>query len=272
VAKITSFTTHFIHTLIDRKNYSGTFLPGYNIKIKDITNNQDFGLKFIDHLAIVVGCNQLTNTIDWYNRILGLSKVFCNEYDSNNDGLLIIGDVSAMRTKVVSSSDNAVIFVLVEPVNRKHLDEESGQIQLFLKYNNGAGVQHVALYTENLVRTTELINSQKNGLELINIPPTYYTALKLQYSSLQLNGLEFTLEELEKQSLLVDFIEDDKEKATKQYNVSFYLIQTFTKSIHQQRPTLFFEFISRHGSRGFGSRNISALFKAVEQLHQQKMM
>jgi len=229
------------HTFVERKNYKGMFLPGYRAVTEDdpLTKiSPTVGLNFIDH---VVG-NQpdlaMVPIVEWYEKVLGFHRFW------SVDDKMIHTEYSSLRSIVVTDKDEKVKMPLNEPANGKR----KSQIQEFVDYYGGAGVQHIAMFTSDIITTVTHLKSR--GLKFLAAPKSYYDLLR---EKLQLAPIKVTedLDKLEQLNILVDF--DDKG----------YLLQIFTKCV-EDRPTLFLEVIQRHNHQGFGAGNFKSLFEAIE--------
>ncbi|HEU4963353.1 MAG TPA: 4-hydroxyphenylpyruvate dioxygenase [Bacilli bacterium] len=219
------------HTLIDRENYQGAFLPGYQ-PVDEPKPTLNTRLTRIDHLALnVENMNQWT---DFYERVFGFNLL--REFNKED----VSSDTSSLMTKAMQNGSELVKFPIVEPAPGK----KKSQVQEFLDYNSGPGVQHIALLTDDILTCVEQL--QQNGIQFLYTPDTYYDMLPAR-----VGDIDEPLPELNRLNILVD---RDHEG---------YLLQIFAQPIHD-RPTLFFEIIQRKGSRGFGNGNIRALFQAVE--------
>jgi 4-hydroxyphenylpyruvate dioxygenase len=219
-----------IHTLVERKNYEGVLLPGYKSINHKVANNN--GIVRFDHLAICV--ENMQEWISYYEKVLGFSMVKQFHKDE------ISSKASALMTKVLQNGTERIKLAVIEPAEGK----KKSQIQEFIEYNKGAGVQHIAVLTEDILKTVETL--QNNGAEFLYTPDTYYEMLPSRVGE-----IDESIEMLRKLKVLVDRDEEG------------YLLQIFAQPI-QDRPTLFFEVIQRKGSRGFGNGNIKALFESVE--------
>ncbi|XP_075220024.1 4-hydroxyphenylpyruvate dioxygenase [Lycorma delicatula] len=230
------------HTFIDKSQYNGIFLPGYKITNSEdtLTSNLDpVKLDFIDH---VVG-NQpdltLETAVDWYEKNLQFHRFW--SVDENQ----IHTEYSALRSVVMTNWDETIKIPLNEPANGK----KKSQISEYIDYYGGAGVQHIALNTQDII--TSVRNLRARGMNFLKAPHTYYDTLRerLQADNIHIAEDLDTLEEL---SILIDYDENG------------YLLQIFTMNM-QDRPTLFIEVIQRHNHNGFGAGNFKALFEAIEQ-------
>ncbi|NDI34042.1 4-hydroxyphenylpyruvate dioxygenase [Chengkuizengella sediminis] len=219
------------HTIVEKKDYRGVFFPGY----KSINNGsfpEHNGITCIDHLAICV--DNMPAWVSFYDNVFGfkLLKAFKKDEVSSSN--------SALMTKVMQNGTERVKLPIVEPAE----GDKKSQIEEFLEYNKGPGIQHIALLTDDILETVKTMN--ENGIDFLYTPETYYQMLPKRVGK-----IDESIEELQKHKILVD--KDDEG----------YLLQIFAQPI-QDRPTLFFEVIQRKGSRGFGNGNIKALFEAVE--------
>jgi 4-hydroxyphenylpyruvate dioxygenase len=220
-----------VHSFIQRDDPDETLLPHY----QPIHNGVEAALpmlKSFDHVAVVLDWRQLDERVDFYNNVLGF-------HQSHHEDVMT--EYSAMNSKVVEDSRGQIKFALLEPAESKR----RSQIEEYLMYYSGPGVQHVAFLTEDIVGSVRELS--KRGVPFLQIPPTYYSMLEERVGKIADNILD-----LRDLNILVD------------RDPWGYLMQAFTKSFNN-RPTNFFEVIQRKKARGFGSGNIKALFKAVEQ-------
>ena len=222
-----------VHLFIERENYHGVFMPGFR-PWKSTHNPADTGLLYVDHCVGNVGWNQMNPWVKFYEDVMGFRNIL--SFDDKD----ISTEYSALMSKVMSNGNGFVKFPINEPAEGK----KKSQVEEYLDFYDGEGVQHVAIATKNIVKTvTEL---QKRGLEFLNIPSTYYeTVLD------RVGKIDEDLEPLARLGILVD--RDDEG----------YLLQIFTKPV-EDRPTLFFEIIQRKGAKSFGKGNFKALFEALE--------
>ena len=222
-----------VHLFIERENYHGVFMPGFRAW-KSTHNPSHTGLLYVDHCVGNVGWNQMNPWVKFYEDVMGFRNIL--SFDDKD----ISTEYSALMSKVMSNGNGYVKFPINEPAEGK----KKSQVEEYLDFYDGEGVQHVAIATNNIVKTvTEL---QKRGLEFLNIPSTYYeTVLD------RVGRIDEELEPLAKLGILVD--RDDEG----------YLLQIFTKPL-EDRPTLFFEIIQRKGAKSFGKGNFKALFEALE--------
>jgi 4-hydroxyphenylpyruvate dioxygenase len=222
-----------VHLFIERKNYAGPFMPGYE-KWETSYQPASTGLQYVDHCVGNVGWNQMNPWVKFYEDVMGFRNIL--SFDDKD----ISTEYSALMSKVMSNGNGFVKFPINEPAEGK----KKSQVEEYLDFYNGEGVQHVAIATKDIVTTvTEL---QKRGVEFLRIPSTYYdTVLD------RVGRIDEDLEPLRRLGILVD--RDDEG----------YLLQIFTKPV-EDRPTLFFEIIQRKGAKSFGKGNFKALFEALE--------
>ena len=222
-----------VHLFIERDDYTGAFMPGFR-KWESNHNPPETGLQYVDHCVGNVGWNQMNPWVKFYEDVMGFRNILT--FDDKD----ISTEYSALMSKVMSNGNGFVKFPINEPAEGK----KKSQVEEYLDFYHGEGVQHVAIATKNIVETvTEL---QKRGLEFLNIPSTYYKTLPER-----VGHIDEDLEPLERLGILVD--RDDEG----------YLLQIFTKPV-EDRPTLFFEIIQRKGAKSFGKGNFKALFEALE--------
>jgi 4-hydroxyphenylpyruvate dioxygenase len=227
------------HTLVDRSRYEGPYLPGFQAAATAVTRPENHPRRLfqaIDHAVGNVELGKMDEWVAFYNKVLG----FVNMAEFVGDA--IATDYSALMSKVVANGNHRVKFPLNEPaVARKR-----SQIDEYLEFYDGAGCQHIALATSDLLRTVDQLRA--NGVQFLPTPDSYYDDPELRA---RIGEVRVPIEELKRRGILVDRDEDG------------YLLQIFTKPIGD-RPTVFFEFIERHGSLGFGIGNFKALFEAIE--------
>jgi 4-hydroxyphenylpyruvate dioxygenase len=227
-----------VHMFIERKNYHGIFMPGFQ-EWKTDYNPPTSGLKYIDHMVGNVGWNQMDVWVKWYEDVMGFENFL------SFDDKQIHTEYSALMSKVMSNGNGRIKFPINEPAEGK----KRSQIEEYLDFYEGAGVQHIAVATDDIVKTVSQLKSK--GVEFLSTPPEeYYSAVpgRLEEFSHELR------EDIEKLKALGIMIDADEEG---------YLLQIFTKPI-EDRPTLFFEIIQRMGARGFGAGNFKALFESIE--------
>jgi 4-hydroxyphenylpyruvate dioxygenase len=227
------------HTLVDRSRYTGPYLPGYvaaQTTVQRPPGHPKRLFQAIDHCVGNVELGHMDQWVEFYNKVMG----FVNMAEFIGDD--IATDYSALMSKVVSNGNHRVKFPLNEPA----VGKRKSQIDEYLEFYQGAGCQHIALATNDILRTVDILRA--NGVEFLSAPDSYYDDPLLRA---RIGEVRAPIEELKGRSILVDRDEDG------------YLLQIFTKPIGD-RPTVFYEFIERHGSLGFGKGNFKALFEAIE--------
>jgi 4-hydroxyphenylpyruvate dioxygenase len=223
-----------VHLFIERKNYNGPFLPGYRAWHKPGFKTTDTGLEYVDHCVGNVGWNQMNPWVKFYEDVMGFKNIL--SFDDED----ISTEYSALMSKVMSSGNGYVKFPINEPAEGK----KKSQVEEYLEFYDGEGVQHVALATKDIVGTVRDLMSR--GVEFLKVPATYYDDLVSRVGK-----IDEDLEPLKELGILVD---RDNEG---------YLLQLFSKPV-EDRPTLFFEIIQRKGAQSFGKGNFKALFEAIE--------
>ncbi|GAA4351883.1 4-hydroxyphenylpyruvate dioxygenase [Angustibacter luteus] len=227
------------HSLVDRRRYEGAYLPGYVPRTGAYQKRPGAPKRVFQALDHVVGNVELGKMDEWvrfYNKVMG----FTNMAEFIGDD--IATDYSALMSKVVANGNHRVKFPLNEPAIAK----KKSQIDEFLEYYNGPGAQHLALATNDIIRSVDALRAE--GVEFLDTPDSYYEDPELRA---RIGEVRVPIEELQKRGILVDRDEDG------------YLLQIFTQPTGD-RPTVFFELIERHGSLGFGKGNFKALFEAIE--------
>jgi 4-hydroxyphenylpyruvate dioxygenase len=227
------------HTLIDRSGYDGPYLPGYVARTTTVKRAEGHPKRLfqaVDHCVGNVELGHMDEWVEFYNKVMG----FVNMAEFIGDD--IATDYSALMSKVVASGNHRVKFPLNEPAIAK----KKSQIDEYLEFYDGAGCQHIALATGDILRSVDILRD--NGIEFLDTPDSYYDDPALRE---RIGKVRVPIEELKKRKILVDRDEDG------------YLLQIFTKPMGD-RPTVFYEFIERHGSLGFGKGNFKALFEAIE--------
>ncbi|MGA5817468.1 4-hydroxyphenylpyruvate dioxygenase [Kitasatospora sp. NPDC094028] len=227
------------HTLIDRSRYHGPYLPGYvaaQSKVQHPEGSPKRLFQALDHAVGNVELGRMDEWVTFYNKVMG----FVNMAEFVGDD--IATEYSALMSKVVASGNHRVKFPLNEPAIAK----KKSQIDEYLEFYTGPGCQHMALATNDILTTVDVLRSR--GVEFLNTPDAYYDDPELRE---RIGKVRVPIEELKKRGILVDRDEDG------------YLLQIFTKPIGD-RPTVFYEFIERHGSLGFGKGNFKALFESIE--------
>ncbi len=239
--RIASIATYgeTVHTLVDRSRYTGPYLPGYVARTSTYVKREGAPKRLFQALDHIVGNVELGRMDEWvtfYNKVMG----FVNMAEFIGDD--IATDYSALMSKVVANGNHRVKFPLNEPAIAK----KKSQIDEYLEFYNGPGAQHLALATNDIIRTVDELRA--NGVEFLDTPDSYYEDDELRA---RIGNVRVPIEELQRRKILVDRDEDG------------YLLQIFTKPLGD-RPTVFFEIIERHGSLGFGKGNFKALFEAIE--------
>jgi len=223
-----------IHSFIERKNYRGVFLPGFRAVEGEDTVARPVGLKHIDHMVGNVGWNQMNAWVDFYRDVMGFQLY--QHFDDQD----ISTEYSALMSKVMSNGNGRVKFPINEPAEGKR----KSQIEEYLEFYHGPGVQHIAMATDDIISTVSKLRHQ--GVDFLRVPTTYYESLEQRCGK-----IDEPIDKLAELGILVD--RDDEG----------YMLQIFTKPV-EDRPTLFFEVIERKGSRSFGKGNFKALFEAIE--------
>ncbi len=222
-----------VHLFVERKNYNGIFLPGFQKKTSDY-NPPTTGLLYIDHCVGNVGWHKMNEWVHFYEEIMGFKNIL------TFDDKMISTEYSALMSKVMSNGNGFVKFPINEPAEGK----KKSQVEEFLDFYRGEGVQHVAMATSDIVGTVTQLRDR--GVEFLTIPSSYYRDLLSR-----VGHIDEDLAPLEELGILVDRDEEG------------YLLQIFTKPV-EDRPTIFFEIIQRKGAQSFGKGNFKALFEAIE--------
>ncbi|MBS1911285.1 MAG: 4-hydroxyphenylpyruvate dioxygenase [Bacteroidetes bacterium] len=221
-----------VHSFVERGSYSGFFLPNFVERTDDLA--EGCGLKHVDHVVGNVDWNKMEETVNFYRDVFGFSRFV--SFDDKD----ISTEYSALRSTVVANSNKWVKF----PINEPAEGLKRSQIEEYVQFYKGAGVQHVAMESTNILET--IAKMRANGVEFISVPEAYYSDLVERVGAIQED-----VAELKALNILVDV--DDKG----------YMLQIFTKPV-EDRPTLFFEIIQRRGGESFGKGNFKALFEAIE--------
>lgn len=227
-----------VHMFVERKNYNGIFLPGFQAWESDY-NPSPVGLKFIDHMVGNVGWGEMDTWVKWYEDVMGFVNFL------SFDDKQIHTEYSALMSKVMSNGNGRIKFPINEPAEGK----KRSQIEEYLDFYEGPGVQHIAVATDDIISTVAQLRAR--GIEFLPPPPqAYYDEIPARLGE-HMNIMKEDIKELQKLSILVDADEEG------------YLLQIFTKPV-EDRPTLFFEIIQRMGAKGFGAGNFKALFESIE--------
>jgi 4-hydroxyphenylpyruvate dioxygenase len=222
-----------VHVFVERKNYNGVFLPGYQ-KWESHYNPEPVGLKFVDHMVGNVGWDEMNTWCEFYAKVMGFAQII--SFDDND----ISTEFTALMSKVMSNGNGRIKFPINEPAEGR----KKSQIEEYLDFYNGAGVQHIAVATDDIVDTVSQMRDR--GVEFLYVPDSYYVDLLDRVGE-----IDEDIEVLKKHGILIDRDEEG------------YLLQLFTKPV-VDRPTMFFEVIQRKGAQSFGKGNFKALFEAIE--------
>lgn len=222
-----------VHVFVERKNYKGAFMPGYQAW-NPFYRPSDVGLKYVDHIVGNVGWNEMNKWCEFYARVMGFAQLV--SFDDKD----ISTEYTALMSKVMSNGNGRIKFPINEPADGR----KKSQIEEYIEFYNGAGVQHMALATDNIIETVTAL--RERGVEFLTVPPSYYEDV--------LDRVGHIDEDLSPLSELGILIDKDDEG---------YLLQIFTKPI-LDRPTMFVEIIQRKGAKSFGKGNFKALFEAIE--------
>lgn len=222
-----------VHYFIERKNYAGPFLPGYQT-LRSEYSTSDVGLKFVDHCVGNVGWGEMNRWADYYARVMGFTQIV--SFDDKD----ISTEYSALMSKVMSNGNGWIKFPINEPAHGK----KKSQIEEYLDFYHGPGVQHLALATDDILFTVGEL--RRRGVDFLYVPEAYYESVHERVGEIDEN-----LDDLKRLNILVDRDEDG------------YLLQIFTKPV-EDRPTLFYEIIQRKGAKSFGKGNFKALFESIE--------
>ncbi len=223
-----------VHLFVERKDYHGAFMPGYETWESDYRPD-DTGLQYIDHCVGNVGWDRMDETVKWYQDVMGFVNIL------SFDDKQINTEYSALMSKVMSNGNGYVKFPINEPAEGK----KKSQIEEYLEFYEGEGVQHAAMATNDILATVKALKSR--GVEFLGAPPeAYYDMLPDRVGE-----IDEEIKSIQELGILVDRDEEG------------YLLQIFTKPV-QDRPTLFFEIIQRKGAQSFGAGNFKALFEAIE--------
>ncbi|APD05645.1 4-hydroxyphenylpyruvate dioxygenase [Flavobacteriaceae bacterium UJ101] len=227
-----------VHIFVERKNYNGIFLPGYQ-EWKSDYNPTSTGLKYIDHMVGNVGWNEMNIWVKWYEEVMGFENFL------SFDDKQIHTEYSALMSKVMSNGNGRVKFPINEPAEGK----KKSQIEEYLDFYEGPGVQHIAVTTNDIAKTVSEMRAR--GVEFLSTPPDEYYKMVPKRLEEFSHELKEDIDLLARLGIMIDADEEG------------YLLQIFTKPV-QDRPTLFFEIIQRMGAKGFGAGNFKALFESIE--------
>ena len=222
-----------VHLFVERNDYNGPFLPGYVARSPKY-QPESVGLKYIDHMVGNVDWGQMNTWVKFYADVMGFSQII--SFDDND----ISTEYTALMSKVMSNGNGRIKFPINEPAEGK----KRSQIEEYINFYNGAGVQHLALATDNIIYTIHEL--RERGVDFLDVPDSYYLDLQDR-----VGAIDEDIEVLKKYKILVD--RDDEG----------YLLQLFTKPL-MDRPTVFIEIIQRKGATSFGKGNFKALFEAIE--------
>lgn len=222
-----------VHLFVERKNYHGAFLPGYVAQKSDF-NPSEVGLRYVDHCVGNVGWNRMNETVKWYEDVMGFANIL------SFDDKQITTEYSALMSKVMSTGNGYVKFPINEPAEGK----KKSQIEEYLTFYEGEGVQHIAVATDDIISTVRELKAR--GVEFLNTPDAYYDNLRAH-----VGNIDEDVEALRSLRIMADRDEEG------------YLLQIFTKPV-EDRPTVFFEIIQRKGAKSFGAGNFKALFESLE--------
>ena len=233
-----------VHMFVERKNYNGTFLPGFK-KWESDYNPTAVGLKYIDHMVGNVGWGQMNKWVKWYEDVMGFVNFL------SFDDKQIHTEYSALMSKVMSNGNGRIKF----PINEPAKAAKRSQIEEYLDFYEGEGVQHIAVATDDIIETVSQLKAR--GVEFLPPPPQSYYDMIPERLGEHMEIMNEDISKLQELSILVDADEEG------------YLLQIFTKPV-EDRPTLFFEIIQRMGARGFGAGNFKALFESIEREQQKR--
>jgi 4-hydroxyphenylpyruvate dioxygenase len=222
-----------IHTFVERNNYRGPFLPGYKPRKSSVAVSP-IGLKYVDHCVGNVELGKMNEWVRFYEEVMGFKLLIT--FDDND----ISTEYSALMSKVVSNGNGFIKF----PINEPAAGRKKSQIDEYLEFYEGAGVQHIAVATDDIVYTVGEL--RRRGMEFLRVPDTYYDDIPTRVGTIHED-----LNDLKKLNILIDRDEEG------------YLLQIFSKPV-QDRPTVFFEIIERKGAKSFGKGNFKALFESIE--------
>ena len=223
-----------VHIFVERKDYNGTFLPGYTPWETPDYNPDSVGLKYVDHMVGNVGWNRMNHWVDFYENVMGFVNIL--SFDDKD----ISTEYTALMSKVMSNGNGRIKF----PINEPAEGAKKSQVEEYLDFYEGEGIQHIAVATDDIIQTVRDLKSR--GVEFLRVPDTYYDVVLDRVGE-----IDEDIAPLKELGILVD--RDDEG----------YLLQIFTRPI-EPRPTMFFEIIQRKGAQSFGKGNFKALFEAIE--------
>jgi 4-hydroxyphenylpyruvate dioxygenase len=229
-----------IHSFIERENYSGPFLPDYREEEPISDDGPEVGIELIDHIVCNVELGKMDEWAQFYRRVLGFDQLVHFRDDQ------ISSEYTALMSKVMWDGVGRVKLPINEPAPGK----KRSQIDEYLEFYRGPGVQHIAMLSKDIIRTVDALRAR--GVRFIRVPETYYEAMRKRIGKIDEN-----MEDVQRLNILADRDEEG------------YLLQIFTKNV-QDRPTMFYEIIDRHGSRGFGLGNFKELFLAIEREQEER--
>jgi 4-hydroxyphenylpyruvate dioxygenase len=233
-----------VHMFVERKNYNGVFMPGF-VELKTDYNPEPVGLKYIDHMVGNVGWGQMNTWVKWYEDVMGFVNFL------SFDDKQIHTEYSALMSKVMSNGNGRIKF----PINEPAKAAKRSQIEEYLDFYEDSGVQHIAVATDDIIKTVSQLKAR--GVEFLPPPPqAYYDDIPNRLGE-HMEMMKEDINELQKLSIMIDADEEG------------YLLQIFTKPV-EDRPTLFFEIIQRMGAQGFGAGNFKALFESIEREQQKR--
>jgi len=222
-----------IHTFVERKNYKGVFMPGYE-PAKSLMEVKPVGLKYVDHCVGNVELGKMNDWVEFYEKVMGFGLLLT--FDDKD----ISTEYTALMSKVVSNGTGYIKF----PINEPAVGKKKSQIDEYLDFYKGPGCQHIAVATDDIIFTVSEL--RKRGVEFLHVPDTYYEDL-----TDRVGAINEDIKKIQELNILVDRDEEG------------YLLQIFTKPV-EDRPTLFFEIIQRCGAQSFGKGNFKALFESIE--------
>ncbi len=222
-----------VHLFVERRNYQGVFLPGF-VKWEPVYQPSEIGLLYVDHMVGNVGWGEMNTWANFYKEVMGFNQLI--SFDDKD----ISTEYTALMSKVMANGNMRIKF----PINEPAVGKKKSQVEEYLDFYGGAGVQHVALATDNIIETVSQLLAR--GVEFLTIPKTYYHTVFERVGT-----IEEDVKALEDLGILIDRDEEG------------YLLQIFTKPV-EDRPTVFYEIIQRKGARSFGKGNFKALFESIE--------